>query len=139
MNKDLLYPLRKFHGKWNEYQHFRQQFLTPLKQKKRSNEKCVFLVMTPEHTNLGDHAIAIAAVRLLKTANVEYVEITYDQLCELRSNGMLGILNKHPILINGGGNLGTLWFHVEQLMRDIVISNPKSSNALYIESIKFLS
>lgn len=127
MSTDFLYPLRRIHGKWNEYQYFRKNFIVPFKQKKRQNGKCVFFVMTPEHTNMGDHAIALAVEQLLIKSNIDCVEITANQIQELSSNGFLGMLNKYPILINGGGNLGTLWFKVEQLIRDVIVKNPKSS------------
>lgn len=126
MSRDVLYPLRRIHGKWNEYRCFRKKYIVPFKQKKRKHGKCVFFVMTPTHTNMGDNAITLAAGNLLKHSKIDYVEITMNQLRELRSNGFLGLLNKYPILINGGGNLGTLWFDVEQLIRDIIINNPKS-------------
>lgn len=142
MSKDFLYPLRNFHGRLSAYRRFYKEFIVSFKQKKRKNGKCVFFVMTPTHTNMGDNAITLAAEELLSKSKVDYVEITIAQLHELHSYGFLNILNKYPILINGGGNLGTLWFDVEQLIRDIIINNPKSSimilpSTIYYEDSKW--
>ena len=125
--------LRRLHGRVHEAifrqkmkKTYKERFVRPFLQKNKNGKKCVFLVLTPEHTNLGDHAIAKAEIELLENNNIEHVEITGKQLEEMQNKRLLNLLNKHPIIINGGGNLGTLWFEVEQLMRDIISANPKS-------------
>lgn len=87
---------------------------------------------------MGDHAIALAETQLLKKMGIDYVEITGKRLEEIQSKKCLNLMNGSPIFINGGGNLGTLWYDVEQLMRDVVIANPKSPiyimpNTIYYE------
>lgn len=125
--------LRRLHGKIHEeilrqklIKEYKERYVHSFLKKKKSGKKCVFLILTPEHTNLGDHAIAKAIIELLQQNGMDYVEITGAQLSELQKTKSLKLLNKHPIIINGGGNLGTLWFDVEQLMRDVISSNPKS-------------
>lgn len=112
------------------------------RKKKRANPQTVFLVLTPEHTNLGDHAIASAETDLLIRNGMDYVEITGRQLCMLQKAGYISAMNGRPILINGGGNMGTLWFDVEELMRDIISHNPRSPifilpNTIYYEDTDF--
>lgn len=129
MGKDLLYPLRRLHGLLIEEKLRRAEkarFKAILAEKKQANPKVAYLVLTPEHTNLGDHAIASEETKLLQSLGIDYIEITGQQLETMQRKKQLGVMNKTPILINGGGNLGTLWFDVEQLMRDIVKANPKS-------------
>lgn len=129
MGKDILYPLRRLHGLLIEENIRRQEmahYKAILAEKKQANPKVVYLVLTPEHTNLGDHAIASEETKLLQSLGIDYIEITGQQLETMQRKKQLGVMNKTPILINGGGNLGTLWFDVEQLMRDIVKANPKS-------------
>lgn len=129
MGKDILYPLRRLHGMMVEAKLRCEQkhyYRTLLAQKKKDNPHIVYLVLTPEHTNLGDHAIASEEIRLLQQLGIDYIEITGAQLSVMKSQKLLGIMNKTPIIINGGGNLGTLWFDVEQIMRDIVSYNPRS-------------
>ena len=117
-------------------------FVWPIYLKKLRNPKALFLVLTPTHGNIGDHAIALAEQKLLNDLNISYIEITDIELRNLQENNFLSCMNRKPILINGGGNLGTLWFSVEQLMRDIIVSNPKSSivilpNTIYYENNDF--
>lgn len=149
MRKKHFMHLRKLHGWLHEKKlskthkrSLRDKYRKEYRQKTRGNNKCVFLVLTPQHTNLGDHAIAQAEIELLNSIGVNYVEITGYELNELSENYCLGVMNKCPIIINGGGNMGTLWFDVEQLMRDIIISNPKSQivimpNTFYYEDTEW--
>ena len=145
MNKDILYPLRCLHGKIYEWHQarkrvaaFRNEFVPMIRKRMLQEPETVFLVLTPEHGNLGDHAIAASEVVLMEQLGRMYIEITSNQLEQLRKEQLLDIMNGHPIFINGGGNMGTLWPAVEQLHRDIIVSNPKSAifilpNTIYYE------
>ena len=129
MSKDILYPLRRLHGIMIDNKLRREKrkyYQSLLVEKKKHNPRVVYLVLTPAHTNLGDHAIASETIRLIKSMGLDYIEITDEQLEQLKYRKLLGVMNKTPILINGGGNMGTLWFGVEQMMRMIVEHNPKS-------------
>lgn len=133
MSRDLLYPFRRLHGwihNYPEYKRTRNALRSPYVQKikeyKKKHLPFVFLVMTPEHGNLGDHAIALSETKLLSELGISYIEITGKQLSRLQQFKLLGLMNGYPILINGGGNLGTLWMDVELLQRDIIQKNPKS-------------
>ena len=115
MAKDILYSLRRLHGMMAEAKIRRGQrnyYKSILSEKKRHNPYVVYLVLTPEHTNLGDHAIASEETRLLQRLGIDYIEITGAQLNALKSQKLLGVMNRTPILINGGGNLGTRWCDV---------------------------
>jgi len=129
MGFDYLYPYWVVRAKYLEKTEkfrtaeiYRKQF----RKARRKNRKTVYLVMTPEHENLGDHAIAYAQTRLLKENGINWVEITFNQLQELDRLGKLCLMNGHPILINGGGNMGTLWTEPERLHRRVIQENPKS-------------
>lgn len=129
MGKDILFPLRRLHGLMVEEKIYREKkrgYKAFFAKKRKQNPRTVCLVLTPEHTNLGDHAIASETVRLLQELGIDYIEIPDEQLFAMRSQKLLDIMDGTPILINGGGNLGTLWFNVEQTMREIVQCNKKS-------------
>lgn len=98
----------------------------PIRKAMREKPDAVFLVMTPEHGNLGDHAIALAEKEMLQRVGMPYIEIPISQLGVLQKNTRLNIMNGRSILVNGGGNLGTLWFGVEELFRFIIHANPCS-------------
>lgn len=133
MNKDILYLLRRLHGQlyeWEQRQKRRRKaydtIVQPIKKKLKDNPNAVLLVMTPEHGNLGDHAIAMAEADLLKKNEIPYIEITGHQLEVLKRYDVLKLMNGRVILVNGGGNLGTLWMDVEHLQREIIQRNLQS-------------
>ncbi len=103
----------------------------PFVKQKILHPKAVFLVLTPEHGNLGDHAIAKSEIEMLNKLSIKYIEITGNQLVKLQYSKYLNLMNGRTILVNGGGNLGTLWFNVEKLFRDIIQVNSKSKILLF--------
>ena len=133
MSKYILYPLRRLHGWLHDYPQCQREryalkapYLQKMKEYQKSKTPFVFLLLTPEHGNLGDHAIAYAETEILNKAGISYIEITGKQLYALKYYNLLGMMKGHLILINGGGNLGTLWMDAELLQREIIKKNPKS-------------
>lgn len=83
--------------------------------KKRNGENYAFLAMTAKGGNLGDHALCIATKSLLKdTSFVELpcvdMPIYFDNLDKIKQ-----IIGDKPIVLNAGGNLGTLWFNEAEI------------------------
>lgn len=149
MGYDIWYPfwrmieiVEKYNGKRRRKRKLKNDILREFKMKHKRNSRTVFLIMTPEHENLGDHAIAFSEIQLLTRQNIDYVELTGNQIEQLQKYKLLGIMNGYPIIINGGGNLGTLWFNVEEIQRQIIIQNPRSAivvlpNTLFYEESAF--
>lgn len=130
MQKDILYPLRRLHGIFHEEclrQKKKREFRKSYQKAFQVNPRTVLLLMTPEHGNLGDHAIAMAIFKFLNDIGISWIEVTDRQLQVMQRENLLGAMNGFPILICGGGNMGTLWMNVENLMREVVHCNPKSS------------
>jgi len=125
--KDLLYTLRRLHGWLHERKYEFINFWWPIQKWKMKNPTGVFLVFTPTHGNLGDHAIAVSETELLEKLKIPYYEITGNKLEEYYRRNIINYMNRRPILVNGGGNLGTLWFGVEKLFRKLIQDNPKST------------
>lgn len=109
----------------------------PYLKKKLLNPKAVFLVNTPMHGNLGDHAIAKSEINFLNKLSVKYIELTGTDLDVLDFYNSIGIMNNRTILINGGGNLGTLWPVEEMRIRKIIINNKKSKIILFPNTIYY--
>lgn len=110
--------------------------------KKIRNPSSVFLILTPEHNNMGDHAIAMAEIDILNKLGIKYIEITGTKLFELQQQNFLSFMNGSTIMFNGGGNLGTLWISIEKITRQIIVENPKSKiiifpNTIYYEDSEF--
>ena len=120
--KDYLYPLRVLHGNIHEC----RVNILPLFVERLRNPRAVYLVLTPEHGNLGDHAIAQSEVEVLDALKIPYIEITGKRLNYLLTKKVIYIMNGRTILINGGGNLGTLWPEIENTIREIITANPRS-------------
>ena len=80
--------------------------LTSLANWKRTHPAGVFLLLTPQHCNLGDHAIALAEIQLLQEMGIAYYEITGRECLSLLGMSGFSLLDGAVLLINGGGNLG---------------------------------
>lgn len=143
MGRDILYPVRRLHGIIHEYKLLRKEqksikeHYEKLINSKSTDKKCVFLVMTPTHGNLGDHAIAAAEVAILEQNNIPYIQLTIEDLNRLAEKGMRKVMNGSPIFINGGGNLGTLWYSAEDHFRQLMIQNPKSPIVIFPSTIYY--
>lgn len=129
--KNMIYKLRVLHGRILDW---RTCFLPLFYESKRKRD-AVYLVMTPEHGNLGDHAIAQSEIDLLNKLNISFVEITDKQCKKLRDINRLNFMNGRTILISGGGNLGTLWPNVDALMQDIVVNNYESQIVMFPNTV----
>lgn len=84
--------------------------------------KKVFLLLSPTHGNLGDHAIAYATKEFIKNNMPEYnlVELSIlDTLINIDNIKQL-ITKDDIILINGGGNIGDN-YKIEEYGRRIII------------------
>lgn len=93
---------------------------------KKTQPNPVFLIFTPEHHNLGDHAIAYAENKMLDEINLPFYEVTNKQLETLDYFKLMSAFNGAMILVTGGGNLGSLWTWIENLNREIIKNNPDS-------------
>ncbi len=93
---------------------------------KKTQSAPLFLIFTPEHHNLGDHAIAYAEKKLLDELELPFFEVTNRQLEMLDYYGLMSVFNGAMILVTGGGNLGSLWTWIENINREIIKNNPDS-------------
>ena len=117
---------------------YRSEYKRDIRSWKKENPNGVFLIFTPEHGNLGDHAIAKSEIEMLRRLNIPYYELTEKQLHRFDSLHILDLINGTPVIVHGGGYLGTLWFHAEVLLRKVVQSIPDSKvlcfpNTLFYE------
>ncbi len=87
-----------------------------------NNKKSIFLLLTPEHNNLGDHAIAEAQKQFLRDFFPEYYvyEINYMHFQYERKKLNAIVKQEDIIVISGGGYLGDVWPHDDEMVRSIV-------------------
>ena len=108
-----------------------------INKKINNNSNSCFLIMTPRHGNLGDHAIAYSETLFLKEAGVCFIELTGYELDVMRNIGILSKMNGKPVIISGGGNLGDLWPDVEKTIEDVITSVPDSSVLIMPSSVHY--
>lgn len=102
---------------------------------KTFNKEGYFLLMTPQHGNLGDHAIALSTKNLLKSNKKKFIELTDYQIQNLFNKNRIAVFNKYKLLICGGGNIGPLYPNLEKLFKEIISKNPESKIIVLPSSI----
>lgn len=115
----------------------RWKLVIPMALYKTFHSKPVFLVFTPEHANLGDHAIAYAETKMFNQLGIRFFEITGQQLYVLRDYNYLKMLNCATVFVNGGGNLGTLWPDIESMNRSLIEQLSDSTICFFPNSIYY--
>ena len=79
------------------------------------------LISTPVHGNLGDQAIVFAQRQMLKDCGINHiVEINSVDYLRYRSVIVRLITPKDVVIIDGGGNIGSLWPTEAERINDIV-------------------
>ena len=99
-----------------------------------------FLLITPEHSNLGDHAIAAAEKALFKDFFLfEITERSLDKFFKYfrHSLSLKLLFGKSDILIHGGGFIGTIWPYSDILTQQIIELLPHSRIILLPNTIFF--
>lgn len=107
--------------------------------KSLKSKQNILLFGTPEHGNLGDHAISVAALKFFKTffLSTNIIEITGDQYRLYNRNLKNKIKIKDILFITGGGFLGSLWLNEEEMVRQIIKDFPKNKIFILPQTIFF--
>ncbi|MCG6133594.1 MAG: polysaccharide pyruvyl transferase family protein [Nostoc sp. LLA-1] len=83
-----------------------------------SFQSCAFLDY-PDHPNIGDHLIWLGGVMYL--TNVMKAQIKYAaSIRDFSKKDLEEHTSKSPIVLNGGGNLGDLWFEKQKFIEKII-------------------
>lgn len=91
-------------------------------ERRGENGRCIFLLATPCHGNLGDHAIVNAEYELLEDLGFssQLIEITNNEYKKYKSIIRQQVIDNDVILVDGGGNLGTLWPWEDDKISEII-------------------
>lgn len=119
------------------YHKSNQPFLDILKN--TVNAKRIIIFLSPEHKNVGDHAIMLCEYQFLNDYFKEYNIIEIPDNCwAYEKRTILKFIKKEDsILIHGGGFIGTLWTYSEILFREIVKTFPTNKIVVLPQSIFF--
>lgn len=85
----------------------------------------IYLIGTPDHDNLGDHAIALSSIQFLQDNFKQYevIDITEQEYWKYRTSLIKNIDHQcDKIVLQGGGNLGNQYKYIEKIRRDVVSS-----------------
>lgn len=72
--------------------------------------KRIFILNTPLHGNLGDQAILLSEIKIIKDTLPGYKIVTIpNKICIAKTKLVAKIVDSGPTCIHGGGYLGDLW------------------------------
>lgn len=132
--------IRKILARFRYYFYIWKLIFSTAFKKIKYREKFKFLLITPEHCNLGDHAIAAAEEALFKDFFLfEITERSLDKFFKYfrHSLSLKLLLGKSDILIHGGGFIGTIWPYSDILTQQIIELLPHSRITLLPNTIFF--
>lgn len=99
----------------------------------REKGKAIVIMATPVHGNLGDHAIVCAEKCLLNDLGLIdcIIEVAGSDYALCKNEIKRLISNQDLILIDGGGNLGTLWPWEDDKISEIITTYQKNPVVIF--------
>lgn len=100
----------------------------------------VYFIGTPEHSNLGDSAIALAELNFLEKCGVDRAKIREITTREYEENRTIikdRIPDNNLICFIGGGNMGNQWMNEELLRRMILEDFPENPKVLFPQTVYY--
>ena len=105
----------------------------------KTEKRKIYLIGTPDHDNLGDHAIALSSIQYLQDNFNQYevIDITEREYWKYRNSLIENIDPKFDkVVLQGGGNLGNQYMYIEKIRRDVV-SSMKAPLVLFPQTMYF--
>ena len=99
----------------------------------------ILLIGTPAHGNLGDHAIAMQEQFFFQDYFPEYkfYEILMPLHHTQKKNIAKTVKEKDLVVISGGGWMGNLWMHDEEIVRGIVQTYPDNEVIILPQTVYY--
>lgn len=106
---------------------------------KQNRMPAVILFNSPDYSNLGDHAIALAEKNFFDKYFPDYsfIEVSCEEYEKENLKIKNVILKEDIIIISGGGNIGSLWLWIEDMTRDIISSFTENLIFIFPQTIYF--
>lgn len=101
--------------------------------------KKIYLIGTPNHSNIGDSAIACAELLFLKkiVGDNRVKELTVYEYQQNASFIKKYINKKQLICGHGGGNIGNLWYEAEVLRYNLITEFSRNPLVVFPQSVFF--
>lgn len=119
--------------------HYRQIKTLAARAKSLSQEKIIYLIGTADYSNIGDQAIALGEIKLLREILPDYEILEIESgVYDSNEKKIKSIISKQStILITGGGFIGDLWLNGENLVRSVIINFPDNPVIILPQTIFF--
>lgn len=99
----------------------------------------IWFIATPRHGNLGDHAIVESQYAFFADMGLSsrIAELSREEYLLVRESLPRLFRPADCIVIDGGGNIGTLWIEEEKKMRDIISRFPRNPIFIFPQTAYF--
>ncbi len=103
------------------------------------NNADFIMLNTPDHGNLGDHAIALAEQKFFndRLPQVAYREVSGDYFRKNYRLFKMVVKPKNVIGICGGGYIGDVWMDEEELVRNVIESFPANKIIIFPQTVYY--
>lgn len=117
----------------------KSELIENLQLQQQRNRKKVFLIGTPEHSNIGDAAITVGEIEFLHRYYPahEVVELPAYDMDKWYDKFTLMIQKDDIIFLQGGGNLGDYYVYEENIRRRVVQDFPMNQIVILPQTICF--
>lgn len=134
MAKNILYRLRQVLRKLRKC----RDILTAWKYLSFPLGKKYYVMGTPNHTNIGDSAIALAEMSFIKknTKDIPAIkELSFSDVKRYSRLLTLSEIQNCHFYWHGGGNMGDQWFAEESLRQEFIIKRINSNLVIFPQTI----
>lgn len=102
-------------------------------------KKKIYFIGTPDHYNIGDHAITVATYGILHDmlAGYDIEEIHIQQFARKFPYLLNNIRRDDLIILQGGGNMGNIYWRNERIRREIIKHFPDNKKIIFPETIYY--
>ena len=99
----------------------------------------IWFIATPRHGNLGDHAIVEMQYAFFADMGLakRIAELSRQEYLVMKNRLSRWIRPCECIVIDGGGNVGTLWIEEERKMRDVIERFPDNPICIFPQTAFF--
>lgn len=142
IKKDILYPLRRLHGRLYQTQRRYHKKIALFVNLLFPCGRKVLIPGTPEHQNLGDSAIVIAQKKFLEKCGVSasrIKEVTFSEYKQY-SKFLKRLIKTNMVIMQlGGGNMGDQWIEEEKLHRELLVNFPENTEIVFPQTVFYTS
>ena len=110
-----------------------------IKEKDFGKEKKIFVLLSTDYSNLGDHAMTYSHIKLLKERYPDYkmIEVLVNDTMKYLYSIKKSCTVNDVITLKGGGNVGIEYFREELIRRKIIRYFPRNKVIMFPQTVYF--